>query len=106
MNRCNCSCDPNRPENCKFCWCVGSPGSFGPKQLCHCCAAVKEMNDQPGMIAREMEIKRHPERVANTNCKFCLGSGRFQTMSGLCICVETYKPFWHTFAKSMPNNSQ
>lgn len=84
MNRCNCGCDPDKPENCKFCWCVGNPSGYGAKQLCHCCVEVKNKNDQ----LKKMEINRHPERFAHADCRFCRGNGRFQTISGLCICVN------------------
>ena len=93
MNLCDCGCDPNKPENCKFCWCVGSPSSFGAKQLCHCCAEVEKMYG--GLIYRQ------GQRLGNTNCQVCGRSRIFQTssrdqpssifqvMCGLCTCVNS-----------------
>lgn len=80
----NCGCDINKPENCKFCACVGNPGGFGYKQLCHCCDKVKRTKDQ----SKTMEMLMNPEKFANPNCRFCRGNGRFQTMSGFCVCIN------------------
>lgn len=90
MNICDCGCDPNKPENCRLCWCVGCPYSFKAGALCHCCSNFKDKNEN-------LENPNRPEKFASPKCDFCEGTGRTHPLHTLCSCVKKLNP--QTFKK-------